>query len=110
MFVNKGIINTRFFSYVHHEEFPEKPEYNMEAPPFCLTPCFLANKFQPPRPTPISISFGKAEPTPTAPFFEGVDKGVEGGVHSNYVKPKFDTREIDTKSCLKYFPVKSCIM
>ena len=35
MFVNKGKINTSiFFPMLHHEESPEKPQYNMATPYF----------------------------------------------------------------------------
>ena len=52
----------------HHEESPEKPQYNMAAPPISRqTPPILSNPpfssktFQPP---PISINFEKVEPPP----------------------------------------------
>ena len=57
----------RFFSMLHHEESPEKPQYNMAIPtpfldkprpPFCLTPPFLAKNSRHP---PISINFEKVE-------------------------------------------------
>ena len=32
---------------LHHEEPPEKAQYNMATPPFCLTPPFLAQIFRP---------------------------------------------------------------
>ena len=51
MFVTKGKINTsRFFSMMHHEESPEKPEYNM------ATPLFLSN--HPPLPPFSSKNWG----------------------------------------------------
>ena len=54
---------------LHHEESPEKPQYNMatlpfldKPPPFCLPP-FLANIFRPPPPPFASIlkKFGGGE-------------------------------------------------
>ena len=54
MFVTKGKINTsRFFSMMHHEESPEKPEYNM------ATPLFLSN--HPPLPPFSSKNWGGRE-------------------------------------------------
>ena len=67
MFVKKGNINTaRFFPMPHHEESPEKPQYNMATPSpfldkpprFCLTP-FSSKNFQT---HPISINFENVEP------------------------------------------------
>ena len=53
---------------LHHEESPEKPQYNMATPPppVCLTPPFLAKIFRPP---PISINFQKADTPP--PLMKG---------------------------------------
>ena len=55
----------------HHEESPEKPQYNMGTPPisrqspsFCLTSPFQAKIFR--LPPPNSINFEKVEP----PFYE----------------------------------------
>ena len=47
----------------HHEESPEKPQYNMATPPPILPyPPFPAKNFRPP--PPISINFDKVEPPP----------------------------------------------
>ena len=43
MFVNKGKINTsRFFSMLHHEESPEKLQYNMATLPISRSPSHFA--------------------------------------------------------------------
>ena len=63
----------------HHEESPEKPQYNMATPPFLdkppilPKPPFSSKNFQTP---PISISFEKVKPPP---FMKG------GGGGPNYV-------------------------
>ena len=49
----------------HHEESPEKPQYNMATPPFLDKPPFSSKNFQTP---PISISFEKVKPPP---LYEG---------------------------------------
>ena len=69
---------------LHHEEYPEKPQYNMTTPPpisrqtpphpFCPTPAFLSKIFR----LPISINFEKVK-LPPAPLYEG-----GGGGGSNY--------------------------
>ena len=72
MFVNKGKINTsRSFSYVHHEESPEKPQYNMATPSFLDKPPhftlpapFSSKIFQ----TPHLHQFSKSRP-PHPPTF-----------------------------------------
>ena len=58
---------------LHHEESPEKPEYNtatsppfLDKPPILCNPPFSSKNFQTP---PISISFEKVEPPP--PLYEG---------------------------------------
>ena len=72
----------------------------METPPFCLTSCFLLAKIFTPTPHLHFHQFWKSRTHPHPLLWRG---------HSNYVKSKFDKRETNTKSCLKYFPVKSCI-
>ena len=54
---------------LHHEESPEKPQYNMATPPPSLpnTP-FSGKNFQ--TPPPISINFQKAD-TPPPPLMKG---------------------------------------
>ena len=59
---------------LHHEESPEKPQYNMATPPFCPTPPFLAKFFR----LPHFHQFEKVEP----PLYEG------GG--PNYVYSKYE--------------------
>ena len=61
---------------LHHEESPEKPQYNMATPPFldkhpppppfCLTPPFLEKIFRPP---PFPSILKKSNPPP--PFIKG---------------------------------------
>ena len=46
---------------LHHEESPEKPQYNMATPPILPNPPFLAKIFRPP---PIPINFEKVDPPP----------------------------------------------
>ena len=58
---------------LHHEESPEKPQYNMATPPisrqrpspFCLTPSFIAKIFKPP---PFPSILKKSNPPP---LYEG---------------------------------------
>lgn len=64
----------------HHEESPEKPEYNMETPPFCLTPLFLVEMFTP---RPISINFGKVK---LQPFMKGGGSNYETLAYSLKMK------------------------
>ena len=60
---------------LHHEEFREKPQYNMATPPFLDKPPppilpnspFSSKNFQ--TPPPISINFEKVDPPP---FMKGV--------------------------------------
>ena len=58
---------------LHHEESPEKPQYNMatlpfhdKPPPFCLPPPFLAKIFRPP-PFPSILKILN----PSPPLYEG---------------------------------------
>ena len=44
---------------LHHEESPEKPQYNMTTPPF-----LEKNPILPTPPPPFSINFEKFEPPP----------------------------------------------
>ena len=66
-----------FFCMLHHEDSPEKPQHNMttslfldKLPILPYTLSFLGKIFRPPPPpphsTPISINFGKADPTMVA--------------------------------------------
>ena len=87
---------------LHHEESPEKPEYNMENPPFCLTPCFLAKNFIPPT-TPISINFGKIKRTPTPLLWR--DGGIRTMLNQNLTQeklilnPVWNTFQLKVVSC-----------
>ena len=49
------------FLMLHHEESPEKPQYNMVTPPLPILPYppFPSKNFRPP---PIFINFEKVEP------------------------------------------------
>ena len=53
-----------FFPTLHHEESPEKPQYNMTTAPFCLAPPpFSSKHFRPPLPFP-SILKSRTLPPP----------------------------------------------
>ena len=82
LFLNKGKINTsQFFSMLHDEESPEKPQYNMATPPFLEKPPILPNP-------PFSSKNFQTLPFPSIlkksnpPFYEW---GGWGGRGSNYV-------------------------
>ena len=100
IFVNKGIINTsRFFPSCIMRNLLKN--LNIIRKPSIL-PYFLfssSKNFHPHPPPPFPSILEKSNP-PHPLLWRG---------HSNYVKSKFDKRETNTKSCLKYFPVKSCI-
>ena len=57
---------------LHHEEFPEKPHYNMAIPYFPLLPAFLVEMFRHPPLLLISINFEKVNHPPYEVGREGV--------------------------------------
>ena len=81
---------------LHHEESPEKPQYNMATPPFCLTHPFSSKNFQT---LPFPSILKKAN---LPPFMKG------GGGGTNYeigIASSLWTRYLILKSSYSNFPI-----
>ena len=108
MFVNKEKINTPRFPMLHHEESPEKPQYNMltpisrQTPYFAIPFPFQAKIFR----SPLFPSTLKKTNTPPSPFMK---------VGSNYayiayivccISHLYKQKENCKASCLSWFDLR----